>query len=139
MNRFPHLAGLFVLLVDDDDDMRTLYSLAFQREVPESRVITATNGVEAIEACAASLPDVVIMDMSMPVMTGLEATGRIKADPRTAHIPVLALTGSIWDEQKVLGGGCDAYLTKPCFVEDLLAEIQRVFDRQGLRPRANPA
>jgi two-component system cell cycle response regulator DivK len=139
MDHFPRLAGLFVLIVDDDDDMRTLYTLAFHREVRQSRVIIATNGAEAVEACAASLPDVVIMDMSMPVMSGLEATRRIKADPRTALIPVLALTGSIWDEQKVLAGGCDAYLTKPCFVDDLLAEIQRVFDRQGLQPRANPA
>jgi two-component system cell cycle response regulator DivK len=138
MRPFPRLTGLFVLVVDDDDDMRMLYELALRREVENGNVITATNGAEAVEACVVSLPDVVLMDMSMPVMNGLEATRRIKADPRTAHIPVLALTGSIWDAQKVLDGGCDAYLTKPCFIEDLLGEIDRVLDRQGLRPRANP-
>jgi two-component system, cell cycle response regulator DivK len=138
MERFPRLTGLLVLVADDEEDMRCLYQMAIEAEVAQARVITVVNGAEAVEACAASLPDVVVMDISMPVMDGLTATGRIKADPRMAGIPVLGLTGAVWDEKKVRAAGCDGYLTKPCFVEDLLAEIERVLDRLGLRPRAYP-
>jgi two-component system cell cycle response regulator DivK len=73
------------------------------------------------------------MDLSLPVMDGWEATRRLKAEPRTAHIPVVALTGhalaGISDGAKK--AGCDAFVTKPCLPEDLVKEIRKVLDQRA--------
>jgi two-component system cell cycle response regulator DivK len=130
------LAGLTVLVVDDDDDIRDLYSCAIPHQLEGARVLTAANGLEAIKVAEASKPDVIIMDIAMPLLDGLEATCRIRKIPSIASIPIVALTGSVWDSKNVLAAGCDAYLTKPCFVQDLLQEIEQVFTRRGLRPKA---
>src|ERR1700752_4662904 len=80
-----------VLLVDDYPDAREMYSeyLAFSG----FEVVEAANGVEALERAVAEKPDIILMDLSLPVMDGWEATRRLKADARTAHIPIVALTG----------------------------------------------
>src|SRR5262249_8343500 len=114
-----------VLIVDDYQDNREMYSqfLAFAG----LRVAEAANGREALAKTAELMPDLVVMDLSLPGMDGWEATRAIKSDPRTKHVRVLALTGHALDgaSKSAIEAGCDAFLTKPCLPEDLHAEIQR--------------
>src|SRR5437899_12807364 len=86
--------------------------------------------MEALQRAGDEQPDSILMDLSLPVMDGWEATRRLKADKRTASIPVVALTGhalaGISDGAKK--AGCDAFVTKPCLPEDLVKEIRKVLD-----------
>jgi CheY-like chemotaxis protein len=95
-------------------------------------VVEAANGMEALARAVDASPDIILMDLSLPVMDGWEATRRLKADRRTAGIPVVALTGhalaGISDGAKQ--AGCDAFVTKPCLPEDLVREICRILDRE---------
>jgi two-component system cell cycle response regulator DivK len=115
-----------VLVVDDYTDAREMYSEYLQYSGFD--VIEAGNGVEALERAADSSPDIILMDLSLPVMDGWEATRRLKADQATADIPIVALTGHAL--AGILEGarkaGCDAFVTKPCLPEDLVKEIQKV-------------
>jgi two-component system, cell cycle response regulator DivK len=117
-----------VLVVDDYPDAREMYAeyLAYSG----FDVIEAGNGVEALERAADSAPDIILMDLSLPVMDGWEATRRLKADRVTADIPIVALTGHAL--AGILEGakkaGCDAFVTKPCLPEDLVKEIRKVLD-----------
>ena len=115
-----------VLVVDDFADNREMYSeyLAFSGY----DVIEARNGVEAIEAARQRLPDIIIMDLSLPVMDGWEATRRLKADERTRAIPVVALTGHALagHSKGAQEAGCDSFLYKPCLPDQLVAEIRRM-------------
>jgi CheY-like chemotaxis protein len=96
-------------------------------------VIEAANGVEALQRAGEAQPDIILMDLSLPVMDGWEATRRLKADKATAHIPVVALTGhalaGFSDGAKK--AGCDAFVTKPCLPEDVVKEIHRILDETG--------
>jgi CheY-like chemotaxis protein len=91
-------------------------------------VVEAANGVEAVERALEMSPDIILMDLSLPLMDGWEATRRLKADARTAGIPVVALTGASLPEtpEGVPETGCDRFLAKPCLPEDLVAEIRSV-------------
>lgn len=117
-----------VLVVDDFADNREMYSeyLSFSGY----DVIEARNGKEALEAAQARLPDIIIMDLSLPVMDGWEATRRLKADERTSGIPVVALTGhALAGHSKVAReAGCDSFLAKPCLPDQLVAEIRRMLE-----------
>src|SRR5262252_5026214 len=117
---------LVVLLVDDYPDAREMY--AEYLEFSGFDIVQAGNGAEAIERAHDSHPDVILMDLSLPVMDGWEATRRLKADDRTKKIPVLAVTGhaltGVSNEAK--NAGCDGFITKPCLPEDLVAEIRKV-------------
>ncbi|HTK27951.1 MAG TPA: response regulator [Vicinamibacterales bacterium] len=117
-----------VLLVDDYPDAREMYSEYLQFSGFD--VIEASNGMEAIQKAADSRPDIILMDLSLPVMDGWEATRRLKANKRTAGIPVVALTGHALAgvSEDARKAGCDAFVTKPCLPEDLVREIQRVLD-----------
>ena len=115
-----------VLIVDDYPDAREMY--AEYLEFSGFEVVQAANGVEAIERALSTLPDIILMDLSLPMMDGWEATRRLKADARTASIPVVAVTGHAL-EGNSLGAkkaGCDSFVIKPCLPEDLVAEIGRV-------------
>jgi len=118
-----------VLLVDDYPDAREMY--AEYLEFSGFEIVQAGNGVEAIERANDSHPDVILMDLSLPVMDGWEATRRLKADDRTKHIPVLAVTGhaltGVSNDAKA--AGCDGFITKPCLPEDLVAEIKKTLAR----------
>jgi two-component system cell cycle response regulator DivK len=122
-------AGPRVLIVDDFEDNREMYVafLAFHG----FRVDQATNGFEALERAFGEPPDVIVMDLSLPGLDGWAATRRLKEDPRTAHIPVLALTGHALDgaSKAAREAGCDGYLTKPCLPERLLEEVRGVLGR----------
>jgi two-component system, cell cycle response regulator DivK len=118
-----------VLLVDDYPDAREMY--AEYLEFSGYEIVQAGNGVEAIERAIDSHPDVILMDLSLPVMDGWEATRRLKADDRTKHIPVLAVTGhaltGVSNDAKA--AGCDGFITKPCLPEDLVGEIKKALAR----------
>lgn len=124
-----------VLLVDDYPDAREMYSEYLQYSGFE--VIEASNGMEAIQRAVDDAPDIILMDLSLPVMDGWEATRRLKADARTAGIPIVALTGhalaGISDGAKK--AGCDAFVTKPCLPEDLVQEIRKVLDERDAASR----
>jgi CheY-like chemotaxis protein len=117
-----------VLVVDDFADNREMYSeyLSFSGY----EVIEAKNGREAIDAAHARLPDIIIMDLSLPVMDGWEATRRLKADDRTRKIPVVALTGHALagHSKGAREAGCDSFLAKPCLPDQLVAEIRRMLE-----------
>lgn len=115
-----------VLLVDDFGDDRDIYSqyLAFHG----CRVVTARNGQEAIASARRVQPDVIVMDLEMPAVTGWEATRRLKGYPVTSQIPVIVLSCHGHDPHRrdAWQAGCSSYLMKPCLPEALLAEIRRV-------------
>ena len=115
-----------VLVVDDFADNREMYSeyLSFSGY----EVIEARNGKEAVDAATSRLPDIIIMDLSLPVMDGWEATRRLKADDRTRKIPVVALTGHALagHSKGAKDAGCDSFLAKPCLPDQLVAEIKRM-------------
>lgn len=117
-----------VLVVDDFADNREMYSeyLAFSGY----EVIEAQNGREAVEAAQSRMPDIIIMDLSLPVMDGWEATRRLKADERTRKIPVVALTGHALagHSKGAREAGCDSFLAKPCLPDQLVAEIKRMLE-----------
>ena len=125
-----------ILLVDDYADNRAMYAryLAYAGY----RVDEATNGQEALDKAGQIHPDLIVMDLSLPVMDGWEATRRLKANPQTKRIPVLALTGhALGDhEREATAAGCDGYVTKPCLPEDLAARIQHML--AGASPKSKP-
>ena len=120
-----------VLVVDDMQDGREICAeyLAFRGY----RVATAADGHEALARSFELLPDVILMDLSLPGIDGWEATRRLKRDERTRHIPVIALTAhalpSARDE--ALAAGCDSVVTKPCLPKDLEAEVRRQIERNA--------
>src|SRR5262249_22855097 len=115
-----------VLLVDDYPDAREMY--AEYLEFSGFEIVQAGNGVEAIDRAHDSHPDVILMDLSLPVMDGWEATRRLKADEEAKQIPVLALTGHTLSgtSKEAINAGCDGFITKPCLPEDLVTEIRKV-------------
>lgn len=120
-----------VLLVDDYPDAREMYSEYLQYSGFD--VIEAGNGIEALQQAAERSPDIILMDLSLPVMDGWEATRRLKADRRTADIPVVALTGHALAgiSEGARRAGCDAFITKPCLPEDLVKEIRKVLEQSS--------
>ena len=118
-----------VLLVDDYPDAREMYSEYLKFSGFD--VVEAANGLEALQRAVDHSPDIILMDLSLPVMDGWEATRRLKADPRTASIPVVALTGHALSgtNEGAVKAGCDAFVTKPCLPEDLVQEIRSVLSR----------
>lgn len=93
-------------------------------------VTTALDGQKAIEKARAESPDLILMDMNLPVLDGWEATGRIKGDENLKHIPVIALTAHAMsdDEDKALKAGCDDFATKPVDFGQLLEKIKKLLD-----------
>jgi two-component system, cell cycle response regulator DivK len=124
-------APVRVLLVDDSADSREMYALFLAWSGLE--LVLASDGREAIARAETEHPDVIVMDLSLPGLDGWEATRALKADPRTAPIPVLALSG----HGRTGRPGEEAFagfLTKPCMPEDLIAEIRRVQPRPPQHP-----
>jgi two-component system, cell cycle response regulator DivK len=115
-----------VLVVDDFQDNREMFAELLT--LAGFRVAEATNGREALDRAHELLPDVVLMDLSLPELDGWEATRRLKGDPRTRHIRVIALTGHALADcsREAREAGCDAFLTKPCLPDTLIVEVRRV-------------
>ena len=117
-----------ILVVDDFEDGREMY--ASYLRYSGYRVDEAADGYEALEKAFALLPDIILMDLSLPGMDGWAATRQLKSDDRTKRIPVLALTGHALAgaSEGARLAGCDAFIVKPCMPMDLLNEIRRILD-----------
>ncbi|MBT3380807.1 MAG: response regulator [Lentisphaerae bacterium] len=113
-----------ILLVEDNEMNRDMLSRRLQRRKYD--VVLALDGAQAIELAEAEAPDLILMDMSLPVIDGWEATRQVKANPKTADIPVIALTAHAMsgDRSKALEAGCDDYDTKPIDLRRLLEKMQ---------------
>ena len=115
-----------ILLVEDQLELRHLY--AQQLVLSGFDVIEASNGADAIAHTTSHAPDVVLMDLSLPIVDGWEATRQLKSDARTAHIPVVALTAhdGSGELQRATRAGCDWFVPKPCPPDALITEVRRV-------------
>lgn len=115
-----------VLLVEDDEDTRYVYQLTLERV--GFRVVTAVAGDEGVQAASRELPDLVLMDLSIPEMDGWTAIRRLKADERTQDIPVIVVTAHAFPEDRRMAEevGCDGFMTKPCRPPELLKEVRRL-------------
>ena len=130
----PGDSGQSVLLVEDDQDGRRMY--AEWLTGAGFRVSQAHNGLQALERALDLVPDVVVTDLNLPGIDGFELTRRLKQDPRTREIPVLAVTGYAAfaaDPDRAHRAGCDAVLPKPCSPDDLESAI-----RSLIRERSRP-
>jgi two-component system, cell cycle response regulator DivK len=119
------MAGERILVVEDNEKNMRLF-----RDVLEAkgyRVIEATGGVPAIEMASEQLPDLVLMDIRLPDVDGIEALRLLRADERTAPIPVIALTAQAMhgDRERFLGVGFDDYISKPVDIADLARTVER--------------
>ena len=118
--------GRRILLVDDTEDNRDMLARRLARRGYE--VAQANDGAQALAAVREQHPDLILMDMQMPVLDGYAATGQLKADPTTAGIPVIGLTAYAMagDRNKVLAAGCDDYEAKPIDLPALLIKMARL-------------
>ena len=115
-----------ILIVEDHSELRALY--VQHLIISGFDVIEAGNGAEAIIFTTAQFPDVVLMDLSLPVVDGWEATRRLKGDARTAHIPIVAMTAhdGAGELERATSAGCDWFVPKPCPPGALITEVRRV-------------
>ena len=115
-----------VVVADDFDALRQLWQVWLSQWGFD--VIEATTGAEALKLTAQHRPAAVVMDLAMPVMDGLEATRRLKQDPRTTEVPVVMVTAHTSPEHRRAAeeAGCAAFLPKPADLEDLISELRRV-------------
>jgi len=115
-----------ILVVEDNELNRDMLSRRLERK--GSSAVMALDGQQAVDMAQADPPDLILMDMSLPVMDGWEATRRIKADERTKQIPIIALTAHAMegDEQKAKAAGCDDYDVKPIELPRLLEKIEKL-------------
>jgi two-component system, cell cycle response regulator DivK len=122
-----------ILVVDDYQDAREMYAEYLQ--FSGFRVAEARNGNEAVDQAFALRPDLILMDLSLPGKDGWEATRELKADDRTRHIPIVALTGHALAgaSDGAKKAGCDSFVTKPCLPDDLVVEVRRMLNaiKQG--------
>ena len=112
-----------ILLVEDNEMNRDMLSRRLVLRGHE--VVIAEDGCRALEMALREFPDLVLMDMGLPVMDGWEATRRLKADPRTASVPVIALTAHAMADERMraLDAGCDDFDTKPIDLDRLLGKV----------------
>jgi CheY-like chemotaxis protein len=120
-----------ILLVEDNEMNRDMLSRRLERK--GYQVVLATDGQAGVDMALSEAPDLVLMDMSLPVLDGWEATRRLKADPATRHIPVIALTAHAMssDREKALESGCDEYDTKPIELPRLLGKMEALLAAAG--------
>jgi len=113
-----------ILVVEDNEMNRDMLSRRLVRKKYE--VLVAVDGRESVEMARSEAPDLVLMDMSLPVMDGWEATRQLKASPATQAIPIIALTAHAMsgDREKAMEAGCDDYDTKPVELPRLLGKIE---------------
>ena len=115
-----------ILLVEDNEMNRDMLSRRLARNGFE--IVIAVNGQQGVEMASKELPDLILMDLSLPVMDGWEATRRVKADPATQSIPIIALTAHalVQDRDRALEAGCNDFDTKPIEMPRLLEKIKQL-------------
>jgi CheY-like chemotaxis protein len=118
-----------ILYVEDNED--NIFMLKNRLTRAGFTVIIATDGAQGVAMALSERPDLILMDLSLPVLDGWEATRQIKAAPDTKHIPVIALTANAMagDREKALAAGCDDYDTKPIELSGLLGKIKALAER----------
>ena len=114
-----------VLVVEDNSDMREFLARVLSMQGYE--FLEAADGEEGLKVARTRQPNLILMDISLPVLDGFEATRRIKQDPDLQHIPVIAVTAHARpaDEQRALDAGCDGYLSKPYSLRDFLTVVEK--------------
>jgi two-component system, cell cycle response regulator DivK len=119
-----------ILIVEDVEFSK---DLLVQMLEGDYKIITASDGATAVEVAQHEHPDLILMDLSLPVVHGWEATRRLKADPELADIPIIALTAHAMrgDEERARACGCDDYLAKPIEEQELLARLENLLDKHG--------
>jgi CheY-like chemotaxis protein len=120
-----------ILVVEDNELNRDMLSRRLQRRGYE--VVIAVDGQESVALAQSEAPDLILMDMSLPVLDGWEATRRLKAAPETKSIPIIALTAHVMsgDRDQALEAGCDDYDAKPIEMPRLLAKIEAFLGKQA--------
>jgi len=118
-----------ILLAEDSETARNLVQI--QLTFLGYRVMTAKNGVEAVAKAIAELPDLIVMDVQMPVMDGLQATSQIRQEPTTQAIPILAATAKAMsgDREKCLAAGCNEYIAKPFTHRQLQIAVEKLLSK----------
>ena len=121
--------GKVILVVEDEP--KNLKLLRDLLQVSGYRTIEAADGKQGVELAKAEKPDLILMDMEMPVMDGLEATRILKADPMANGIPIVALTSYVMkgDEERIRAAGCDGYIAKPIDTREFLKKIREYLTR----------
>lgn len=116
-----------ILIIEDNDDIREYIATSFSSNY---RIITAANGKEGVKQALKCIPDIIISDIMMPVMDGIELCKTIKEDIRTSHIPIILLTAkdSIQDKEEGYESGADSYLTKPFSAKLLNSRVQNLLE-----------
>lgn len=119
-----------ILLVEDNEMNRDMLSRRLERK--GHQILIAVDGAQGVALAQSEKPDLVLMDMSLPVLDGWEATRQLKATSTTQHIPIIALTAHAMagDREKCLSAGCDDYDTKPIEFSRLLGKIQAFLTRE---------
>ncbi|OOO03096.1 MAG: Response regulator PleD [Chromatiales bacterium USCg_Taylor] len=122
-----------ILLVEDNEMNRDMLGRRLQRRGYE--VLIAVDGAEGVAMAQRDGPDLILMDMSLPIMDGWEATRRLKAAPKTQAIPIIALTAHAMsgDREKAMEAGADDYDTKPIEIDTLLAKIEALLNQDAGR------
>ncbi len=130
----PTPASRRLLVVEDNEDNRVIYGTILRKL--GFTVTEVADGESGIAIAQDDPPELVLMDVGLPRMDGVEATRLLKADPRTAHVPVVALTAHALatEKQRALNAGVDGYLIKPIESGALLREIERVLARVRAQP-----
>jgi two-component system, cell cycle response regulator DivK len=125
-----------ILLVEDNEMNRDMLSRRLLRRGYE--VVMATDGQQGVDMSRTEKPDLILLDMSLPVIDGWEAARIIKGDAETKEIPLIALTAHAMagDREKTLAAGCDDYDTKPVELPRLLGKIQTLLEKRGIAPPA---
>jgi len=120
-----------ILVAEDEKDIREL--IAFTLRYAGFDVEVAVNGIEALEKIGQEKPDLVILDVRMPRMTGYEVCRRLKEDPQTRDIPVVFLSakGQDMEVQEGYASGAEEYIIKPFVPDDLVAQVQRILEQAG--------
>ena len=128
-----------ILLVEDNEMNRDMLSRRLERR--GYTVVMAVDGQQGVDMATSEQPDLILLDMSLPVIDGWEAARRIKGDDQTKEIPLIALTAHAMagDREKTLAAGCDDYDTKPVELPRLLGKIQTLLEKRGIAPPAGPS
>jgi CheY-like chemotaxis protein len=126
-----------ILYIEDNDD--SVYMLKNRLLLAGFTVIIATDGAQGVAFATSEQPDLILMDLSVPVLNGWEATGRIKTLAATRHIPIIAITANAMsgDREKAIAAGCDDFDTKPVNMTRLLEKIEALAPSAPLVPQAH--
>ncbi|PCI88794.1 MAG: two-component system response regulator [Hyphomicrobiales bacterium] len=119
-----------ILIVEDNELNMKLFNDLLESK--GYKIIQTANGLNAVELAREHKPNLILMDIQLPEVSGLEVTKWLKADDELAHIPVIAVTAFAMkgDEEKILQGGCEAYISKPISVAKFLATIQSFIEKE---------